>query len=173
MSKVTKVEPDEIRINRFTGQPVVNTAEVNRLVEARLTPSQHEEQSRGRMTLEGMSHALDSLRERALDREQSVLMLTQECGRRGQLVTRLREQWEHAEESAKARLIGARVDALHLGRKLKYAEEELAAWQVRLETSVKILAAVREAILDWTKQHGAQLAEMRKLKYSPKVGDKF
>jgi hypothetical protein len=164
----TPIEPDEIRLNRFTRQPVVNTTEVNRLVEARLTPAQREEQSRGRMTLDGMEQALRPLREREMDRENSVRTLTGDVARRQEQVRELRERWEHAEASSQAHLVGARVDAMHLARKLKYAEQDLAAWTVRLETSTKILDAIKAGILEWLRANGKTLQDMRKLKYTPR-----
>jgi hypothetical protein len=164
-AQVTTAPPDERYMNRFTGALVVNTAEVNRIVEARLTPAQREVQNRGRMSVDGLEIAFRALREREADRQAIVDGLRPMVSAAEMKVDQLKEQFSHAEECASQHMIGARVDAIHLGRKLRFAEDAFAAIKVRLDTSERILASCKSLVLDWLKQNGAELQKLHKLNY--------
>lgn len=171
-TKEVTTPADERFVSR-SGTLQVNTYEVARNIEARLTPAQREEQARGRVSLDGMEHALRALRERELDRESSVTKLQPMVAEAERKVSRLKEDLAHAQEAERAHLQGARIDRIHFEIKLKFGEDQLAAVKVRYEISVKILGAIKTAILEWQKVNGSKLAEMRKLTYAPRVGDKF
>ena len=164
-NKVTKVtEQDERYVSR-SGVLQVNPYEVARRIEAARTPAQIEEQARGRMSVEGMEMALRQMREKESECAAIVSSLTPEVAKRQGQVANLREQWEHAEECSKAGMMGARVDAFHLAKKLRWAEQDLAAFQVRLERQQRFLDVIKTANLEWLKLNGSLLAKLRKLIY--------
>jgi hypothetical protein len=148
-------------------------ADVTRRVEATMPDHVREDNARGRVTLNDLENALRSLRDREADREQSVIKLQPYVLDGERKVARCREDLANLDAAVEDRVIGARVSQKHAQIKLKFAEDSLAAYQIRFDTSSRVLAACKALILEWYKLHGETLAKLRKLTAGMRVGDKF
>jgi hypothetical protein len=126
-----------------------------------------------RVTLNDLETALRTMREREADREQSVAKLAPLVADGERKVARLREDLANQNEAVEAHVRGARIEQKRAQIVLKFGEDSLAAYKIRLETSTRCLAAVKSLILEWYVVHGSLLAKLRKLAAGPRVGDKF
>lgn len=156
-NKVTPIREVDDRFVSRSGVLQPNVSEARRKFEAEAEPS------RGRETLNDLENELAMLRSREADREHAVTTLRPLVNAGEEKVRRMRLDLKNADEAVAERLGGARQLQNECQIKLKMAEDSLAAYKCRLDTSTKILAAVKTLQLEWYRENGATLTKLRKL----------
>jgi ParB-like chromosome segregation protein Spo0J len=126
------------------------------------------------VSLPALEDSIRAIQERVKDREEIIDSLTPQVADGEAKIARLRENVANLDVAvAENVMIGAKSLRINTQIKLKYAEDSLAALKVRLDTSVRILAATRQLSLEWLAVNGELLSKLRTLTPGQRVGDKF
>lgn len=126
------------------------------------------------VSLTALENSIRAIQERVTDREEIIANLTPQVADGEAKVVRLREDLANLDIAvAEHVMIGAKALRTTTQIKLKYAEDSLAAFKVRLDTSARVLAATKQLSLEWYKLNGEVLSRLRKLTPGLRVGDRF
>jgi chromosome segregation ATPase len=126
------------------------------------------------VSLNDLENSIRAIQDRVTDREESIANLTPQVADAEAKVARLREDLANLDIAiAEHVMIGARALRINTQAKLKDAEDSLAAFKLRLDTSTRVLAATKQLSLEWHRLNGETLARLRKLTPGLRVGDKF
>lgn len=126
------------------------------------------------VSLNDLENSIRAIQDRVTDREEIIANLTPHVADGEAKVARLREDLANLDIAvAEHVMIGARALRINTQTKLKYAEDSLAAFKVRLDTSTRVLAATKQLSLEWYRLNGETLSRLRKLMPGQRVGYRF
>ena len=155
--------PPAVRYISRSGVLQIDPAEINRLVEERMPQHYRDEQKLGRTTRNELENELRAITDRETDGESCVASLTPQVWAGENKAAQLREDVENLTQAVAERVPGSRETLKHTQTKLRYAEDQLAAFKLRLSNSTRGLAAIKALKREWHKLNDANLARLVKL----------